>query len=75
MTDTAVLGHMTVALMERIEKEHGEEAEITAAIVIVNVDHGDGSNAVSIHQESSGIARYEAVGLLEIAKDQILREA
>jgi hypothetical protein len=62
--DQALVGQMAANLMEQLEAAYGEEAEITAATLIVAVDHGDDMN--TIHSNfSPGLATYQALGLVE----------
>lgn len=71
-TDEGIVGRMAAEVMEQIEATYGEDAEITAALLIVNVDHGDGQQDTLHFKFSPGLARYEAIGLVEWAKQNIL---
>ncbi len=71
-TDEGMIGRMAAELMEQLEATYGEEAEITAALLIVNVDHGDGQQDTVHFKVSPGLARYEGIGLVEWAKHNIL---
>jgi hypothetical protein len=67
-TDESIIGRMAAELMEQIEASYGEEAEITAALLIVNVDHGDGQQETVHIKASPGLARYQGIGLVEWTK-------
>jgi hypothetical protein len=71
--DQKVIGEIAARIMERIEEEYGEEATITGAMLIVGLDHGSESGSESVMwQPSAGMARYEAVGLVEHTKALLL---
>lgn len=70
-TDESIIGRMAAESMEQIEASYGEAAEITAALLIVNVDHGDGQETVHI-RPSPGLARYQGIGLVEWTKQNFL---
>jgi len=50
--------------MEQLEAAYGDEAGITAAALIVAVDHGDNLNTVHSNF-SPGLSTYEGLGLIE----------
>lgn len=61
--DQALVGNMAAKLMERLERNYGEDASIKAAAVIVAVDHGNNN---TVHFDfGPGLAPYEGLGLLE----------
>lgn len=71
-TDESIIGRMAAELMEQIEASYGEAAEITAALLIVNVDHGDGQQETVHIKPSPGLARYQGIGLVEWTKQNFL---
>ena len=62
--DQTIVGTMATNLMEKLEAAYGEEAKITAAALIVAVDHGDHLNTVHSNF-SAGLLTYEALGPIE----------
>lgn len=70
-TDEGMVGRMAAEVMEQLEANYGEAAEITAALLIVNVDTGDGAETLHI-KPSPDLARYEGIGLVEWAKHNFL---
>jgi hypothetical protein len=61
--DQTIVGNMAANLMEQLEAAYGEDAEITAAALIVAVDHGDNG---TVHSHfSPGLSTYEGLGLIE----------
>lgn len=62
--DQALVGQMAANLMEQLEATYGEEAEITAATIIIAVDHGQNMNTVHSNF-SPGLSTYEGLGLIE----------
>jgi hypothetical protein len=70
-TDEGLVGRMAAEVMEELEATYGENAEITAALLIVNVDTGDGRDTVHF-KPSPGLARHEGIGLVEWAKHNFL---
>jgi hypothetical protein len=71
--DQQVIGEIAARIMERIDEEFGDEAKITGAMLIVGLDHGSQSGSESVMwQPSAGMARYEAVGLVEHTKAMLL---
>jgi|GEM_PF-3176034 len=73
-TDQGMVGRMAAELMEQLEQSYGEGAEITAALLVVNVDTGDGRETMHI-KPSPDLARYEGIGLAEWAKHNFLTGA
>lgn len=70
-TDQGMVGRMAAELMEQLEKTYGEDAEITAALLVVNVDTGTGQETLHV-RPSPDLARYEGIGLVEWAKHHFL---
>ena len=74
-TEEGMIGGMAAELMEQLESAYGEEAEITAALLIVNVDHGDGQQETVHIKPSPGLARYQGIGLVEWTKQNFFTGA
>jgi hypothetical protein len=62
--DQTLVGNLAANLMAQLEAVYGEEAEITAAALIVAVDHGENMNTVHSNF-SPGLSSYEGLGLIE----------
>jgi hypothetical protein len=62
--DQTLVGNMAANLMQQLEEAYGDEAEITAAAIIVAVDHGENMNTVHSNF-SPGLSTYEGLGLIE----------
>ena len=41
--DQTLIGQMAASLMEEVEEDYGEDAKVSAAALVVAVDHGDGT--------------------------------
>jgi len=41
--DQALIGQMAASLMEEVEEDYGEDAMVSAAALVVAVDHDDGT--------------------------------
>lgn len=41
--DQALIGQMAASLMEEVEEDYGEDAKVSAAALVVAVDHGNGT--------------------------------
>ena len=70
--DQAKVGVVAARLMEELERRgYEEDAEITDVMLIVAVEHSQGS-ATSIHHHTSGTPVHVALGLLDYVRSGLL---
>lgn len=69
--DETMVGRMAAEIMEQLEESYGEDAEISAALLILSVDTADGNEVLHI-KPSPNLGRYKGIGLVEWAKHHFL---
>lgn len=69
--DQSKLGNITARLMETLEAEYGEDAELGAIMLIVAVGHQDGTKTSVHYDVSDGLPEHEGIGLLEYVQNAI----
>ena len=69
--DQAPIGKLTADLMDHLESRYGEDAEIGAAVLIVEVTSGRGSEITS---RSTDPRRHVTLGLLEVARNGLIAQ-
>jgi hypothetical protein len=68
------IGHMAAELMEEIAEDYGGEAELSVAVLIVAVDHGD-EGTIHWRFAPEGLHVHEALGALEYVSRRITSDA
>jgi hypothetical protein len=71
--DQSKLVMVATQLMEQLEGEHGDEASISTAMIVVAVDAGPEGNGLVHFRASPDTPAHVGVGLLTLALDRMRR--
>jgi len=66
------VGNVAARLMDTLEDKYGDDAEIKAVLLLVDVSHSDGTRDTIEYAPSEGLALHEGVGMLEVVKHHLL---
>ena len=70
--DQSRVGNVAARLMENLENKYGDDAEIKSVLLLVTVEHSDGTQDTVEIAPSEGISRHEGMGILELVKQSFL---
>ena len=70
--DQSKLGAVAAELMDDLENNYGDDAELTNVVIIATVDHGGGTLDTTHWKVTPGMPNYIGVGLLELVKHHLL---
>ncbi|HZB83019.1 MAG TPA: hypothetical protein VE288_09270 [Rubrobacteraceae bacterium] len=73
--DQAKVGEVAAELMDILETTYGEDAEISAVMLITAVTHDNGAKTTVHHNASPGMPVHEGLGLLMFVQSLIARGA
>ena len=74
--DQARVGEVAAQMMDTLEQQYGEDAEITDVMLIAAVDYDDNGATTTVHYSSSpGMPTHVALGLLTQAQVYISRQS
>jgi hypothetical protein len=71
--DPSKFGALAMALMEQLEQQHSDDAEVTAMVAIAAVRAPDGSAHISFRAadgSGNGLAPWHFTGLLDYVRDR-----
>jgi hypothetical protein len=71
--DHSKVGEVAAELMDILESTYGEDAEISAVMLITAVTHDEGTKTTVHHNASSGMPVHEGLGLLMFVQSLIAR--
>lgn len=69
--DPSKLGNVAAKLMETLEANYGEDAELGAILLIAAVDHENGTQTTVHYSVSDGLPVHEGLGLLQHVQNSI----
>ncbi|MBV9453482.1 MAG: hypothetical protein JOZ19_05100 [Rubrobacter sp.] len=73
--DPSKVGEVAAELMDILETTYGEDAEISAVMLITAVTHENGTKTTVHHNASPGMPVHEGLGLLMFVQSLIARGA
>ncbi len=70
--DQSKVGNVAARLMERLGDKYGDDAEIKAVLLLVDVSHSNGTQDSIEYAPSEALPLHEGVGMLEVVKNHLL---